>query len=261
MTDTPISAWAPAHNIPEDMSKPHNPMPVTITSGKDGQTEIIEDTEFSYDGYQVVRGEFFAHTFEPSFTFNNYKVSVNTACIKKLPSVEYVQILVNPEEKKLAVRPCREEEKDSFRWYSAGKKRNPKQITCRIFFAKVISLMNWNPNYRYKLLGKLIRSGNEVLFIFDLTTPEIFMRTSKEGEKPTVSRTASYPSEWQNQFGVPVEEHQNALQVNIFDGYAVFDIHEKKKTQSPAPEQPPVQNESEVLSNEPREPVTSHSMY
>ena len=67
-------------------------------------------------------------------------------------------------------------------------------------FAKVISLMNWNPNYRYKLLGKLIRSGDEVLFIFDLTTPEIFMRTSKEGEKPRVSRTAIYPSEWQNQF-------------------------------------------------------------
>ena len=29
---------------------------------------------FSYDGYQVVRGEFFAHTFEPSITFNDNKV-------------------------------------------------------------------------------------------------------------------------------------------------------------------------------------------
>ena len=37
--------------------------------------------EFSYDGYQVVREEFFAHLFEPSVTFNSEKVSVNTACI------------------------------------------------------------------------------------------------------------------------------------------------------------------------------------
>ena len=37
--------------------------------------EIIENDAFSYDGYQVVHGEFFSHTCEPSFTFNNYRVS------------------------------------------------------------------------------------------------------------------------------------------------------------------------------------------
>ena len=39
---------------------------------------------FSYDGYQVVRGEFFAHTFEPSITFNDNKVYVNMACLKQM---------------------------------------------------------------------------------------------------------------------------------------------------------------------------------
>ena len=78
------------------------------------ETDVISDDAFSYDGYQVVRGEFFAHTFEPSITFNNCKVSVNSACVNKLPDVDYVQILVNPTQKKLAVRPCGEDEKDSF---------------------------------------------------------------------------------------------------------------------------------------------------
>ena len=76
---------------------------LSITVGKNNATDLpddfVEDETFSLDGYQVVRGEFFAHIFEPSFTFNNYKVSVNTACIKKLPSTDFVQILVNPEEK------------------------------------------------------------------------------------------------------------------------------------------------------------------
>ena len=174
------------------------------------QMEIIEDESFSYDGYQVVRGEFFAHIYEPSFTFNDNKVYVNTACIRKLPQTEYVQILVNPEEKKLAVRPCAEDEKDSFRWCSATSKRSPKQISCRVFFAKVIALMEWNPNYRYKLLGKLIKSGEQLLFVFDLTTPEIFRKTIKDNGKVTVSRTPAYPAEWQNQFGLSVEEHQQS---------------------------------------------------
>lgn len=88
--------------------------------------EIIEDSSFTFDGYQVVRGEFFAHVYEPSITLNNYKVSVNTACIKKLPNIDYVQILVNPETKKLAVRPCTEDVKDSVKWCT--DKRSPKQI-------------------------------------------------------------------------------------------------------------------------------------
>lgn len=68
---------------------------------------IIEDNNFSYSGYQVVRGEFFAHIKEPSLTFNNCKIYVNTACINKLPYIDFVHILVNPTEKKLVVRPCK----------------------------------------------------------------------------------------------------------------------------------------------------------
>ena len=52
------------------------------TNDEKNTIPVTEDDAFSYDGYQVVRGEFFAHTYEPSFTFNSSKVSVNTACIK-----------------------------------------------------------------------------------------------------------------------------------------------------------------------------------
>ncbi|MBP2656599.1 MAG: hypothetical protein H6Q73_4168 [Firmicutes bacterium] len=190
--------------------------------------EAIHDNAFTYDGYQVVRGEFFAHVYEPSITFNNCKVSLNTACLKRLPDIDYVQILVNPADKKLAVRPSSENEKDSFLWCTTkNTKRKPKQITCHLFFAKVVQLMEWNPDYRYKLLGKLIRSGDEYLFIFDLTATEIYQRILHEGEKPKTSRTPVFPAEWQNQFGLPVEAHRRLLQVNIFDGYTVFGIKDK----------------------------------
>ena len=193
--------------------------------------DIIIDENFTYEGFQVVRGEFFAHMYEPSITFNNCKVTLNTACIKKLPSVNYVQILVNPNTMKLAVRPCREDDKDSFLWCTekAGK-RKPKQITCRLFFAKLVALMDWNPNYRYKMLGKIIKSGEEYLILFDLTATETYQRIIKEGEKPRTSRTPIFPEEWKDQFGLPVEEHKKLLQVNIFDGYTVFGLEEKKET-------------------------------
>jgi hypothetical protein len=210
----------------------------TITQSIDA----IEDNNFSYEGYQVVRGEYFAHLYEPSITFNRCKVSLNTACLKRLPDVDYVQILVNSEERKLAVRPCREEEKDSFLWCTS--KRKPKHITCRVFFAKIVHLMDWNPDYRYKLLGKLIKSGNDYLFIFDLTATEIYQRTIQEVEKTKTSHTPAFPAQWQNQFGLPVEEHRKQLQVNIFNGYTVFGI--KDKTQNSQKQQDTVTLPEEI---------------
>lgn len=188
---------------------------------------IEDDPNFSYDGFQVVRREFFAHMSEPSITFNSCKVGFNTACINKLSNIEYVQFLVNPEKKILAVRPCREEDRDSYLWCSnSNNKRKPKQSSCKLFFVKIVSLMGWNPDYRYKLLGKIIRSNGEYLIVFDLTATEVYQRTISEDKKVKTSRIPVFPQDWQNQFGMPFEEHQKSLQVNVFDGYAVYGLRE-----------------------------------
>ena len=132
--------------------------------------DIANNGEFNYSGYQVVRGEFFAHIKEPSLTFNNCKIYVNAACLNKSPQADFVHILINPTEKKLVIRPCDEEEKDSFCWRSNGSKRRPKQVTCKIFFAKIVELMDWNPAYRYKLIGKLVHSNGQYLSTFPVPT-------------------------------------------------------------------------------------------
>lgn len=203
--------------------------------------------EFSYDGYQVVRGEFFAHLFEPSITLNDEHVAVNAACIRKLSNVEYVQFLVNPEEKKLAVKPCSEDTKDSFCWRtkSSDGKLKPKSISCKIFYAKVMQLMGWNPNHRHKILGKLIRTTEESVFVFDLTSAETFIRQRGDGEVP--SRSPIYPEDWHNQFGIPVREHSDTVLINIFDKYTVFRIERNEGEQT---------NESNNISRSEEKPDT-----
>jgi len=194
--------------------------------------ELLEmGASFDFDGFQVVRREFFAHLNEPSISFNNYKFYVNTACLTKFPETDYVQVLVNRNTKILALRPCGEGERDSFLWCNNSKgKRKPKQTTCRLFFAKIVSLMNWNPDHRYKLTGKLVQANGEYLIAFDLTATEVYQRTFVEGAKPKTSRTPVFPSEWQEQFGLPFKEHRQSMQINIFEGYAIYAIKENFET-------------------------------
>lgn len=115
----------------------------------------------------------------PAFTFHNQKAAVNSACIKELPDTEYIRIYVNPDTKKLIIRPCTKDTKDSLRWCSLPK-RTPKQIPCRIFFTKILSLMEWDAACRYRLYGESIRSGGEFLFTFDLCRPEITASPKKD---------------------------------------------------------------------------------
>ena len=66
----------------------------TIKATGQAEDVIRLDRPFDYEGYQVVRQEFFAHVNEPAVTFNNYKFYGNAACLRKFPDTEFVQVLI-----------------------------------------------------------------------------------------------------------------------------------------------------------------------
>lgn len=221
-------------NQPEStMLRMQEDPPATTEPKMSTDVDVLElDGEFDYEGYQVVRREFFAHTYEPSVTFNNYKFYVNAACLNRFPTVDFVQVLVNQERKILAIRPCEEGDRDAFAWATNSRgRRRARQVSCRLFFAKVFSLMGWNLDNRYKLLGRIIHANDEWLIAFDLSATEIYQRVSKDGEKTRTSRRPIFPESWKNQFGLPYKEHQRSMQVDIFDGYAVFGIRNNTESE------------------------------
>ena len=209
--------------------------------------ELAED--FSYEGYQVVRRELFAHLREPAVVIRRDSVTFNTACIAGLEDAVYIQILVNQDNKRMVVRKCEENDKDALRWCVAKPdKRKSRKMTNRIFSAMMYEMMGWNLDCRYKILGHKITFEDETIYVFDLMETEIFLdikgkRAKKDTESQTtienannIEETASsdteeikrknripfYPKEWKDSFGLPVEEHRKALEINMLDGYAEF---------------------------------------
>ena len=83
------------------------------------------------------------------------------------------------------------------------------------------------PTCRYKVLGKLIRTKTDTLFVFDLTGAEKYKR--KDAETGRLDRKAYYPVDWMDRFGVPVNEHQDLTLVSIFDDYTVFRIDKEEE--------------------------------
>ena len=228
----------------------------TIENTEDIDQKALElAQDFSYDGYQVVRRDLFAHLREPAVVIRRDSVTFNTACIAGLEDAVYIQILVNQDNKRMVVRKCEENDKDALRWcIEKPDKRKSRKMSNKLFSAMMYDMMGWNTDCRYKILGHKITHEDETMYIFDLLETEIFMDTKRQkktnpdsvekkeelvtaetDQTPEqnqeeiaakvarkLNRIPFYPKNWKDSFGLSVEEHKKALETNITDGYIEF---------------------------------------
>nr|DAE66555.1 MAG TPA: hypothetical protein [Caudoviricetes sp.] len=210
------------------------PKEQALETERDAKAEELEST-FSYDGYQVVRKELFAHLRDPAIVIRKDSITFNTACISGLEDVVYVHVMFNSDLKRIVVRGCDENDKDALRWCIAKPdKRKSRKMSCKPFSELVYNEMGWDSDCRYKILGYRINFEGETLYVFDLLVPEIFHegQKRKKGEsapqseetKPVNTRKGFYPDDIAGTFGVPVEEHLKESEVKQIDGYVSMSI-------------------------------------
>lgn len=196
------------------------------------------EKEFSYDGYQVVRKELFAHLRDPAIVIRKDSVTFNTACINGLEDVVYIHMMFNKELKRIVVEGCDENDKDALRWCVAKPdKRKSRKMMGRPFSELIYREMGWEEGCRYKILGYRIQFEGKTLYVFDLNVPEVFLEkkrkkktdddiepsepvTAQVEEQPEVNtRKGYYPDDIANTFGVSVEQHREETAFHHMDGY------------------------------------------
>ena len=211
-------------------------------SAREQRTAELEQT-FSYDGYQIVRKELFAHLRDPAITIRKDSVTFNTACIEGLEDVVYIHMMFNRELKRIVVEGCDENDKDALRWCIAKPdKRKSRKMVGKPFSELVYREMGWDEKCRYKILGYRIQFEDKTLYVFDLMVPEIFheRKSRKKNEQASQevaempnedaqnnnaaetevnTRKGYYPDDVANTFGVPVEQHRADTEIQQMDGY------------------------------------------
>ena len=132
------------------------------------------------DDFEIVSPEFFSQIKEPSFTVNVNKVYVNAACVRLLPDVEYVKILVSRKRKQVAFEPSDEMDIKAYKWSRIKDgKLYASQRTGDIFVMMLCEMMGWDPDYRYKILGKKNKAKEIMAVVNDLLINAGFSRVSQ----------------------------------------------------------------------------------
>ena len=167
-------------------------------------------SSFDLDGYQVVRGQFMQIRYEgPSISINKERISFNRFCMQRFEDVAYVQLLLHPTERRIAIRPCGSNDAHSIRWRPDPEKPlYSKTLNCQHFGNALYSIMTWNPDYAYKIRGTWARRGKEQIIVFNLPNAVPIMTVPPEnGEDAKAKKVTLCPEEWADDFGEEFYEH------------------------------------------------------
>jgi DNA invertase Pin-like site-specific DNA recombinase len=181
----------------------------------------VEKGDFDLRGFEITRFEFLNSCRRPSVTFGDRKIKFGMECVRKFGNKNLVELLVNPIERKFAVRPA---DKSNRNGVVLSKVANtvyyPRDIAASAFEDTLFSLFGWNTDCKYRIMGSLYEQGGELAYIFDVIDSEaLFKRyVLSSGEEATVQpllpygkRIRAIPKEWAVGFGTQFYLHELTL--------------------------------------------------
>ena len=134
--------------------------------------------------FQVVDGAMFSHAYEPVARFTKNSITFNSTCVAKfnrvrtlngapekngevvIDRVKHVEMLFNPIERMIAVRPCDADHPNAMAWcFDDGSARGlGATALCSVLF----SIMNWDKDYSFRVPATLKCCGDDRVLFFDL---------------------------------------------------------------------------------------------
>lgn len=105
----------------------------------------------------------------PYVSITKNGVTFNKAVVMKMGFPKSVNLLINYESKKIAIKPCKENDKNAVRFY--GKKKSgaiSARLNGKYLIKTIEEMMNWNlDNEAYRVEARFLNEENMMLFDFN----------------------------------------------------------------------------------------------
>ena len=147
-------------------------------------------------GTKRVRKELFGERAAAAIAFSKTGITFNRKCIVFLSDVEYIEILLQPNERLLAVRKSTSRNKNAIPWQA-------RTFSAKKFCNVIYTLMGWQKKWNYKSTANYLSKDDERVIFFDLSCCEFRFQNETCGKRST----RAIPSEWLSCFGESIPEH------------------------------------------------------
>ena len=209
------------------------------------QNQVLEYETF--EGYELPPRSQFSMLKKAAVSIKIREMTFNMASIRLFEGIQNILPMLNPEKKRLAAIPCSEEESASVEWARLNKQGvwTNKSVTAPDFIVKIYNAMGWNPECRYKVLGRITNSERGMVLLFDLD--EAIMYSGKL-EEYTDYKTGEvkkrqqkfYPDFYKDHIGKSYSDYAASRQMSLFENlveYQASPVLPDAGTDSSPPEQ------------------------
>lgn len=189
--------------------------------GNKGQAVNLEYEEL--EDYEVPPRTQFSMLKKAAVTFKYKEMTFNMAAIRLFEGTRFILPIVNRNKKRLAVIMCSEEESSSVEWSRLKQdKWVNKKITSLEFVENIYSMMDWDRDCRYKVLGRIVTSSRGLIFVFELSEAIMFSPRpdeyfDKRTGKMKKRRIVYFPDEYKGRIGKSYHDYALAQQMNMFE--------------------------------------------
>ena len=134
--------------------------------GKTAEDFETQAKDEAVKAFQVVSGDMFSRVLEPVIRVTTSGITFNKNCVSKLKDVEAVELLFNPVERMIVVRPCSPDHPNAIAWDSKYKGAGP---LCKVIYDS----MGWETDYAFRIPCQVVRNpynpgSDEVVLVFDM---------------------------------------------------------------------------------------------
>lgn len=178
----------------------------------------VKTGDFDLRGYEVARGQYFSGAGRVTVSFNIREMKFSTECVRKFPNCTNVEMLVHPGKKMFSVRPASKDARNSVQWAKVHDGISiPRPISGTAFLPTLFALFDWNPAFKYKVTGYLLKNDTESVLIFNTHDTEVFISATAISDTENSSDTISediapftagakkdivaFPADWATNFG------------------------------------------------------------
>ena len=199
---------------------------VSVDSSTAAYQITVRPGDFDLRGFEIARTEFFDTTLRPFVTMADRHLKFGTECVRKFGSRSYIEMLVNPIERKFAIRPTEESNRNGV-FFSRPVEGSyaPRDVPGSAYINTIYELFGWNKECKYRIIGSLYEQGEELAYIFDAENSEAFFKPAYLGKgdpesggspfsqplTPVGKRIRAIPEDWVTSFGKQYYLHERTL--------------------------------------------------
>ena len=126
-----------------------------------------EEGEFDFRKYQVVDFKLFDDQNVPSVTLGKKAITFSQSCIREMKCGNYVELLVHPVKKQLAIRPADMENRYAIQWARGEKDRQVNRgVGCKAFSKMLSDVFKCADFNRFKIYGHIYRDGKTSVCVY-----------------------------------------------------------------------------------------------